>query len=94
MKAKDSTTKKKKIQCNKPPSPFATNHWFEAKPGSWLQLENKRKKTADFGVIICFNDRSRLTVLDWIVKEAQHFFFKRKDNQIELSLKLSDNLTL
>lgn len=53
-----------------------------------------REKTADFGVIICFNDRSRLTVLDWIVKEAQHFFFKRKDNQIELSLKLSDNLTL
>lgn len=72
----------------------ATNRWFEGKPGSWFQLEKRRNSW--IRAIICFNGRSRLTVLDWIVKEAQHFLnLKTERGTIKLNfwLKLSDNLT-
>lgn len=46
--------------------PSATSHWFEAKPVSRFQLENKRYSR--LRVIICLNDRGRLTVLDFNVR--------------------------
>lgn len=85
-KVKNSTIKNTVSQASISP---ATNHWFEARPGSWFQLENKRNGW--IRVSFCFNDRSRLTVLDWRVKEAQHFLQKERGT---IKFKLSDNPTI
>lgn len=70
-------------QCNKPPSPLL--------PTIGLRLNQAAGFNWKIREIISFNDRSRRTVLDWIVNEAQHFFLTSKkkkkkgpDNQIQL----------
>ena len=65
------------MQCTKPPSPLLPTVGMRLNQASGFNW-----KIREIRVIICFNDRFRLTVLDWIVKEAQHFKKRMRDNQI------------
>lgn len=70
----------KKIQCNKPPSPPPPTTGLRPYQAAGFKWEIR--ETA----VIYSNDRSRLTVLNWIVKEAQHILYlQRNEGQSNLS---------